>query len=276
MNVKVFLATAGFLTATVATIAPAQATPSFTTFTFNTNYSFRTPSGTIKYSPTPANPTRDIKLESVSFAGNTVSQFNLVNRADILHNDMIIPAKGQAGPGSSDHGDNTVSDVYLPQGPAIENPTNADVVASLGNLNLNSIIDTEDNLGTSSFNVFFDHPSNSFFLFERGMNSDLQVDAIDAKGNVIAGQSFKITRDLWKDAGYGVDTTEINGTQEVGSYGIRFNTDVAGLRLSSYIGFNGPDYKVVAAHVPEPSALVGLGVASGSLFLLRRRRFAKA
>ena len=267
MNVKFFLATAGFLTATVAAIAPAQA---FTTFTFNTNYS-----------PKPADPKKDIKLESVSFNGNTVTQFNLVNRAQILVNSMTVSSPGQAGPGSSDHGDGTVSDATLPEGPAVENPTNADVVASLGNLNLNSIIDTEDNLGTSSFNVFFDKPVNTFFLFERGDsfgkpgNSDLLVQAIDASGN-LTGQTFKITRNLWTDAGYSIDTTEIGGPQRVGSYGIQSKTAIAGLRLSSYIGFNGPDYKVVAAHVPEPSALMGLGVASGSFFLLRRRKSVKA
>ncbi|MGI0490982.1 PEP-CTERM sorting domain-containing protein [Alkalinema pantanalense CENA528] len=38
--------------------------------------------------------------------------------------------------------------------------------------------------------------------------------------------------------------------------------------------FPGPDYKVVAAKVPEPTVLLGLAMAGGSLPLLRRRKLA--
>ncbi|OUC14443.1 MAG: hypothetical protein B0A82_12075 [Alkalinema sp. CACIAM 70d] len=268
MSYKFSWVIASGLFATLASIAPAQA---FTTFTFNTSYS-----------PKPADPTKDIKLESVTLGDTTVNSFNLVNRANILVNNLPAPIPGQSvqGPGSSDAGTNTGSDPLLPEGPVVESPTEANIVASLGNLNLNSIIDTEDKWGTSSFNLFFDQPSDHFFLYERGMNSDLLVEAIDASGNLL-GESFKITRDLWASAGYSIMTHEIADQpqpQAVGSFGLKTKTTIAGLRLTSFNSnpnsFNGPDYKVVAAKVPEPTVLLGLAMAGGSLPLLRRRKLA--
>jgi hypothetical protein len=40
----------------------------------------------------------------------------------------------------------------------------------------------------------------------------------------------------------------------------------------SQIGFNGPDFKVVATRVPEPATMLGLGAVSGTAVLLRRRK----
>jgi hypothetical protein len=253
------LQTASTLTLIAAALAlataPAQA---FTGFSFSTDYS-----------PKPANPKKDIKLESVKLAsGKEVSRFALVQTAHILVNDNPT-----LGPGSSDHGDDTVLDLYLPEGPKVENPTDADVVASLGNLNLNSIIDTEDNLGTSVIDVGFGKKgAKTFFFFERGMNSDLKVDALDTAGNVVS--TFKITRAMFKanPTGYSINTTEVGGAQAVGSYGLKLDYKVAGLRLSSDNKSNGPDYKVVAAKVPEPGAIAGLGMVAGVAVLARRKR----
>jgi hypothetical protein len=240
---------------TLAT-APAQA---FTGFSFSTDYS-----------PKPADPKKDIKLESVKLAsGKEVSRFALVQTAKILVNDNV----DGLGPGSSDHGDDTVLDLFLPEGPKVENPTDADVVASLGNLNLNSIIDTEDNLGTSVIDVSFGKKgAKTFFFFERGMNSDLKVDALDKLGNVVS--TFNITRNMFKanPTGYSINTTEVGGAQKVGSYGLTLDYKVAGLRLSSDNKSNGPDYKVVAAKVPEPGAIAGLGMVAGVAILARRKR----
>jgi PEP-CTERM motif len=226
-------------TLTLAT-APAQA---FSGFSFSTDYS-----------PKAFDPKKDIKLESVTYGGKTYSDFGLVTKAVIQTNNRTTTS--QQGPGSSDQGDETVLDAYLPEGPKAENPTNADIVASLGNLNLNSIIDTEDNLG----------------IFERGMNSDLSVDALDAAGNVV--DTFKITRALFgsSPAGYSINTTEIDGAQQVGSYGLTLKrNDVVGLRLSSDNTMNGPDYKVFAK-VPEPGTIAALGTIAGLAVLARRKK----
>jgi PEP-CTERM motif len=242
-------------TLTLAT-APAQA---FSGFSFTTDYS-----------PKAFDPKKDIKLESVTYGGKTYSDFGLVTKAVIQTNNRTTTS--QQGPGSSDQGDETVLDAYLPEGPKAENPTNADIVASLGNLNLNSIIDTEDNLGISVIDVYFKKPAKTFYFFERGMNSDLSVDALDAAGNVV--DTFKITRALFgsSPAGYSINTTEIDGAQQVGSYGLTLKrNDVVGLRLSSDNTMNGPDYKVFAK-VPEPGTIAALGTIAGLAVLARRKK----
>lgn len=235
----------------VGSAMPAQAA-GFTTFGFDTHFEGN-------------DPTRDIWLKGVTKDnGMGISQFELVNSAVIREN--TISTGSQLGPGSSDAGDNA-------SGTVNELPNNLDVVASLGNLNLNNIIDTEDKKGKSVFDIFFTQSANSFFFFERGLNSDLHVEALDAAGNLIAGiDAFEITRDRWGQAGYSIDTTEIGAAQNVGSFGMKFNQNIAGLRVSSFgIADNGPDYKVVAAKTPEPATAAALGLVAGSMLLMRRR-----
>lgn len=254
---------AGSLLAFSATSAQA-----FSAFDFGTTFT-----------PNPADPKKDIKLEAVTFGSKTYKDFLLVTDANIVQNDFV-----KTGPGSSDHGDGTVSDPYLPEGPKKENPTDADIVASLGNLNLNSIIDTEDDYGTSIIEVFFGKATDTFFFWERGNaltandpgpgNSDLFVESLDKFGKVL--ETFTITRNMWKDAGYSINTKEINENQKVGSLGLKGTQKAVGLRLTSHKGFNGPDYKVVAQNVnvsvPEPASLAGLGMVAGALVVSRRRR----
>ncbi len=248
----------------------ATSAQAFAPFTFDTTFS-----------PNPADPNKDIKLKAVTLHSDStkIKDFSLVTGANIVQNDLV-----KTGPGSSDHGDGTVSDPYLPEGPKKENPTAADIVASLGNLNLNSIIDTEDDYGTSIIEVFFGKATDTFFFWERGNaltandpgpgNSDLFVESLDKFGNVL--DKFKITRDMWKDAGYSINTKEINENQKVGSLGLKGTQKAVGLRLTSHKGFNGPDYKVVAQNVnvsvPEPASLAGLGMVAGALVVSRRRR----
>lgn len=238
-------------TLTLAT-APAQA---FTGFAFTTDYS-----------PKPADPKKDIMLESVTIksTGEKISHFELVNGAKIINNGTAL------GPGSSDRGDLATGQAPL------EKATSSSVVGSLGNLNLNNIIDTEDNLGESVIDVYFKSAVKRFFFFERGANSDLKVDALDKHGNVL--NTYTMTRDLFQGkksanlAGYSIDTTEIGGAQKVGSYGLELGYKVAGLRLSSNNTMNGPDYKVVAAKVPEPATIAALVTVAGVAVLSRRKK----
>jgi hypothetical protein len=261
----------------VLTIVPQAQAATLTGFTFGTQV-------------TGTNPKKDIRLDGVTIGTKRINQFELVKRANVITNTMLKFKNGEFGPASADHGDETSTDGLLPQGPKMEQlfvnhaASNAAVVASLGNLNMNSIIDTENDFGTAVIDVFFDPKKlmNTFFFFERGGlanqpnvygDSDLLVQGLDISGNVI-GTPFKIGRSQWKNAGYKIDTTEVitGGAQKVGSYGLRSDQGFSGLRLTSLIGFNGPDFKVVASKVPEPASWLGLGVVSGMAALMRRRR----
>jgi len=248
----------GFLTVGfVMTGSPATA------FSFTTNF---TATNTASGQP---DPTRDILLDSVTLGnGSTLSQFSLVNSAQILHNDLWTG--GNTGAASSERGDRA-------SGIAQEVATNASVVASLGNRNLNNIIDTEDS-GAFKMNVFFESAVSSLFFWERGMNSDLSVQAIDQSGNLI-GSLFRINRNLWQSAGYGINSTEINDTQAVGSWGLGLGDlgvsgPIFGLQLSADASSNGPDFKVAgsSAAVPEPTTMAGLALAGAGIAAARRRK----
>lgn len=230
----------------------------------------------------------DIRLDSATKGTTTYTDFLYVTGATKITNDYTGTSSNDLGPGSSDHGDKTVADPFLTQGPRVEEPSAANIVASLGNNNLNSIIDTEDNLGTSIFDVYFSAPTDTFFFWERGNrgteadliagNSDLEVTAILAGGagntTPTLGGTFLITRNLWTSTGIvttRIDTTEIANSQELGTYGLMYDSQIVGLRLTSRDGFNGPDYKVVGAAVPEPLTMLGAGTALGFGTFFKRK-----
>lgn len=250
MNLKQIVTTASVITAgLLISGAPAKA------FSFGTNF-------------TGSDPTADITLNSVTVGGQTVSNFSLVKSAQIIQNDEWTG--GNTGAASSDRGDNA-------SGIAQEKATNASVAASLGNTNLNNIIDTEDQ-GSFKMNVFFENAVSNLFFWERGMNSDLSVQALDANGGLI-GNLFKITRDTWQSAGYSIDTTEISGAQKVGSWGLSAKDlgvvgSIFGLQISADASSNGPDFKVVgqSAAVPEPTTMAGLALAGAGFAAARRRK----
>jgi hypothetical protein len=256
-SLKTVLVSVGLISTAMAIVPQAKAS-AFTGFNFSTNAVIGN----------PTHPTKgDITLQSVTWGSRTVSNFDLVNSASIHTNSYTL------GPASSDRGD-------LVSGSCARNemPSAADIVSSLGNLNLNCIVDTEDNMGTSIIDVFFDPNKtvNTFFFFERGMNSNLQVQGIDANGGLVG--NFTIMGNVptpmkqWKPTGYSIDTMEINNSQRLGSYGLSSAVQLKGLRIMSQIGFNGPDFKVVATRVPEPATMLGLGAVSGTAVLLRRRK----
>ena len=107
-------------------------------------------------------------------------------------------------------------------------------------------------------------------------SSDLQ--GLDAKGNLI-GSQFKITRNMWNNAGYAIDTMEIGSAQKVGSFGLSTgNSLISGLRIIT--DSTGADFKVIAAStksastkVPEPTTLLGL--AAVGAIAMRRRKMVK-
>ncbi|WP_427161832.1 exosortase-dependent surface protein XDP2 [Aliinostoc sp. HNIBRCY26] len=238
---------------------------------------------TTNFSPNPVtDPKADITLNSIiRNDGVTVSDFKFVSSVEIVQNNNAL------GPASTDKGDTATSPGFDPN----EAPSGAELAAYLGNRNLNNIVDTEDG-GSFILKTFFGSAvvsdtasTDSFFFWERGLNSSIEIRALDASGNTI-GSAFTIDKDkpFWTPAGYSIDTTEIGDDQRVGSYGVSFKdlnltagTLVSGLRLRAAGSFNGPDFKFVAADVirrvdvPEPTAMIGLGSVAALAFFRRRQ-----
>jgi hypothetical protein len=261
-TLKYTAACLGLITGSVfAVSSSAQA------FDFKTNYEASLPN--------PNTWKGDILLQSVDFGNTTLTEFAVVNRANIVWNDVWTG--GDTGAASADKGD--LATVGLSK----EAINNNDVVAALGNLYLSSIIDTEDS-GKFTIDLSFNKAVDNLFLWERGKNSKLDIQALDAGGNLI-GNLLNLNSSTWQYAGYKLDTLEINGAQDVGSLGVSLadlgvSGPISGLRVISQSSYNGPDWKVVGsaaqpASVPEPATLAGLGLVAGSLAASRRRKVTK-
>jgi len=258
MNLKHLLASIGILTAGfMVSTSSAQA------FSFTTNLA-----------PGSAAPRGDIFLDSVKLNdGSVIKNFSTVQRANILQNDSYTG--GNTGAASSDRGDNA-------SGVKAELATNTSVAASLGNLNLNNIIDGEDQ-GSFKINLSFEKAVSNLFFWERGMNSKLGVQAIDAAGNLI-GRFMELNSSTWQYAGYNIDTTEIGGEQRVGSLGVSLADlgvagPISGIQVSANASYNGPDFKVIggsAEAVPEPTTMAGLALGGAGLAAARRRKMKQA
>lgn len=232
-------------------------------FSFTTNYTYALDGKDA--------PRGDIWLDSVEFKGKIVDNFSFVNKADILYNPEYTG--GNSGAASSDMGR------LATVGTSVEDPTNEDVVTSLGNNNLGSIIDGEDR-GKFSMDLFFEKGVNNLFFWERGMNSAMDVQAVDADGNLI-GNLLNINARNWDNAGFRLNTMEIgNNVQKVGSRGVSLadlgvdSSLISRIRVSAEGNsfYNGPDFKVVGAAVPEPGMVMGLGALGVGLLASSRRK----
>lgn len=237
--------------------------------------------------------TGDVFLDSITQNDRTINRFSFVESAEIIQNDEYTG--GDTGAASTDRGDD-IDDLTTTENLTADNED--EIANFLGNNNLNNIIDTEDD-GTFEMNLFFDSVIradntglDSLFFWERGMNSDLQVQAIDDTGNII-GNAIKLLRFKDRDrsntlrqesAGFQIDTTEIDGAQKVGSWGVSLEqlgvSRLSGIRVYANEDFNGPDFKVIArrsgtdfarASVPEPGTIIGLGSVAALAFVRRRK-----
>lgn len=250
----------------------------------------------------------DIALEGIISAKESwqVDQLFRVTEAALLSNysEMSTGGGRQIGGISLDKGD-LATGVAMESLPVESNTSNLvkfntsraerGIVETLGNhqqsiFNLNNIIDTEDDgiEGTSdqqsvfTMDLLFNQGASfdTVFVWERGMNSDMLIKPIyevAENETVNTGESVTISANLWDDAGFSLDTTEIEADQKVGSKGIQFESSVKGVRLISNKQFDGADFKIAAGKraIPEPSAVAGIGLVSGLLVVSRRRRVSK-
>ncbi|MEA5462137.1 exosortase-dependent surface protein XDP2 [Leptothoe sp. PORK10 BA2] len=251
-------------TLAVAVQAPANA------FEFTTNYSSDF-SGNDRWK-------NNIWLDSVEFTDasgkfKSISDFTLVKYVDNVTNDLWTG--GNSGAASVDLGDSATLDLgngtILTQG--VEAPSSIELSAVLSNKNLNNIVDTED-VGNFAMDLYFDQAVDNLFVWERGKNSKMDLQAIDNAGNVIGNLLALSSSSSWKDAGFSLNTQEIGSAQKVGSIGVSLAdlgvaAPIAGVRVFSRgKAYQGPDWKILGSiaekqpsppeSVPEPSALIGL------------------
>jgi hypothetical protein len=278
--------------ALIAITIPSAQSATFVPFWFKTNV---TASPETTGNPNLLNdPTRDIRLDSVTYNSQNYNSFEVVNSAKLLQNDTYTTAGGETfGILNSGRGPNTVIDPLVTQGPSKPLTSAADIVGSLGNLNLNSLIVTRESAPKASFEVSFANPINTVYFWERGGtagstiygDSDILVEALDDVSNVIA--SYQTLRQNYTPASYNISTLVErpipsdppllnNGPFNIGSIGLSLQgASTRTLRLTSsdnnkgpiggtppYSGDNGPDFKLIGAqNVPGPLPLFGLGAA---------------
>ncbi|MEM7712381.1 MAG: exosortase-dependent surface protein XDP2 [Cyanobacteria bacterium P01_A01_bin.68] len=229
----------------------------------------------------------DVLLNSITQNGKTFSNFSYVESVNSFSNTNYTG--GNSGAASTDKGD-------LVKGlKTNEDPTKGEIANFLGDNNLNRIIDGEGR--TFSMDLKFDSliakdktGLDSLFFWERGMNSDLTIQGLDDEGNLI-GNVMRLNRKSKKgstqeDAGFKINTMEIGGAQQVGSWGVSLAdlgvNNLRGVRLSADRSHGGPDFKVIArkssgrnfaqaAKVPEPGTIIGLGSVAALAFMRRRK-----
>jgi hypothetical protein len=235
----------------------------------------------------------DIWLQSITQQNKegkyqTFNNFSFVNKVTGLSNTQFTG--GNTGAASTDRGDNA----SIPKSIQVsEDPKADEIAAYLSNNNLNNIIDTEDK-GAFTMNLWFDTTISqdssgldNLFFWERGKNSDLRIQAIDEKGNLL-GNFLELTSTTQQIASYKIDTTEIGSAQDVGSWGVSLKQlglndeqatkGIKGIQVIAEKDFNGPDFKVIARRadlpqsVPEPSTTAALGLLAVSALKLLKKK----
>lgn len=237
-------------------------------------------------------PKNDIFVTSGFTSGGTnfgKSNFEVWNNGRLTNNqgtygwnDAIATETGSAISGNPDRGDNAAS---------FGGSATLAKVFSNTNKNLNWIIDGEG--VTPDYTLDLLYGGNKYLspttgkshllILERGMNSGMRVRGItrDSLGSLVATSNFlDLAANRQSNLGFSIDTTEIDGNQAVGAWGLdvsSLGSNLVGFRFEATqaLGHGGPDLVGVAsmAPVPEPASMLALG--AGALALIRRRRSAK-
>ncbi len=97
------------------------------------------------------------------------------------------------------------------------------------------------------------------------------------KPGQIIGNAIKLLQKDQAKAGFKINTEEIVGDREVGSWGVSLTdlgvNNLSGIQVWADASFKGPDFKVVArkTSVPEPGTIIGLGSVAALAFIRRRK-----
>lgn len=256
------------------------------TFHFDTQWS-QNPDPALQIYPAYS---RDYRLDSVSFNGTTFSNFQFVSSAHIYRNDYD-DTTGADATGfvrqpyyiiNTGRGANTATDPWVTEGPisGANGASEADLIANYANLNLNDINYNRERGEYGIFSITFDHPTDHFFIFERGRDSDIHLDALDALGNVVGHWDF-LRADGYQATGISIATNTgfpgwpTNNPQSVGSVGLKIDNGTATtLKFTIHaIPDFGPDLKVFGgAPVSEPGSLMLMASGLAGYFGFARRR----
>ncbi|HMS55725.1 MAG TPA: PEP-CTERM sorting domain-containing protein [Fimbriimonadaceae bacterium] len=240
-------------------------------------------------------PKQDVFVTTGYLSGSTTfdkASFEVWNDGSITNNQgtygwtqNINIETGNTIAGNPDRGDDSAS---------FAGNTSLSNVFSNTNKNLNWIIDGEGVTPDYTLDLMFGGGQTlvanagqaHLLILERGMNSGMRVYGLYQTNSGISATSsyIDLAANQQTAAGFSIDTTEIDGSQRVGGWGIDTSslyaaTSGAGLlgyrfQATQALGHDGPDLVGVASMnpVPEPGTIAAIGL--GVIGLLRRRKTA--
>lgn len=198
-------------------------------------------------------PKKDVILNGISFDKTTYPDLVLVKKVKQLN---PTPNRGEL---STDRGDlanyNNINK---------EDPTEEQIAEYLRNNNLNNIIDgewwKEVVLDIEFDKKMYDNNSKEdavgeILIFERGMNSDMYVQAISKLGGKEKGNKIFLKRSDLIDAWFSINTREIGGNQKMGYWRVDLSklgvSSLKYLRITSEPKNSGPDFKIIGLNTEK-------------------------
>ena len=208
--------------------------------------------------------TGDVRLDGVVVDGTAYGpdKLLLVTGAKIVQDDAVDEKRG-GGNLTAGFGIGADSDPLVNEGTGSTTPTPEVLAGAQGNLNLSSIIAVRENVGTAIYELSFDQPTDRLLVWERGNSGDVQVDAIDDAGKVVAtllvldGANDGDAKSTYTPTGVIVTTYVqegfLNQGQELSAVGLKSPVAVKTFRFTALqqaegdgaIRYNGPDLKVI-------------------------------
>lgn len=161
-----------------------------------------------------------------------------------------------------------------------EDPTEKEIAEYLSNSNLNNIIDGEGRSEVKLDIEFEEYLSDNtssgdavgeIIVFERGMNSDIYIQAIDKLGGKELWTKLFLSRKEMTYAGFDVDTIEIGAAQKMGYWRIDLSklgvSNIKYVRISSLPVNSWPDFKIIGLNTKkcqkkQPKPLQGAAICS--------------